>query len=255
MKTADHITTSRNLQHEKAQSPFVKKDGEPLFFSEVQPDVQPFFGSRPAIKDNYFFSSAPVQAKLTIGHPGDKYEKEADAVAGEVVENLAKPESAVKEPQARHSQTAESGSPAPSGAQPAVQPEVEESQEEEIAGKEEEVQRKAVFEDGSDTFDGQDHGKADVHTPAVQLEEVKEGPEEEEGDSEEKEIRRKPIFESDDDSGEENVQPKLAGDAPAVQRKVEEQNNLDEEPSPETPELSAEQPAPESEPAHKKKKE
>jgi hypothetical protein len=38
--------------------------------------------------------SLPVQAKLTIGEPGDKYEQEADRVASQVVEQINSPEAA-----------------------------------------------------------------------------------------------------------------------------------------------------------------
>ena len=41
-----------------------------------------FFGSRPA---PHFFTAAPIQAKLSIGEPGDRYEQEADRVADAVV--------------------------------------------------------------------------------------------------------------------------------------------------------------------------
>ncbi len=40
-------------------------------------------GPLPAIR--HILGSSSVQAKLTIGDPNDKYEKEADRVAGEVV--------------------------------------------------------------------------------------------------------------------------------------------------------------------------
>jgi hypothetical protein len=38
--------------------------------------------------------SLPVQAKLTIGEPGDKYEQEADRVASQVVKQINSPEAA-----------------------------------------------------------------------------------------------------------------------------------------------------------------
>lgn len=47
-------------------------------------NAQHFFGVT-GKKSSNFFSSEPVQAKLSIGQPGDKFEKEADAVADRVV--------------------------------------------------------------------------------------------------------------------------------------------------------------------------
>lgn len=54
-------------------------------------NATPFFGKE---SQNPFFNSAKgsaVQAKLTIGQPNDKYEKEADNVADAVVSKNAKP--------------------------------------------------------------------------------------------------------------------------------------------------------------------
>lgn len=42
-------------------------------------------------------NSAPIQAKLTIGEPNDKYEQEADQVAAEVVQRMDEPESVQRE--------------------------------------------------------------------------------------------------------------------------------------------------------------
>src|SRR5260221_14130065 len=55
---------------------------------EAQKD-QPFFPKAHAREQKPFFPGpgpqAPVQTKLAIGQPGDKYENEADAVAARVV--------------------------------------------------------------------------------------------------------------------------------------------------------------------------
>ncbi|MEA5418552.1 DUF4157 domain-containing protein [Spirulina sp. CCNP1310] len=42
-------------------------------------------------------NSTPIQAKLTIGEPNDKYEQEADRVAAEVVQRMNEPESVQRE--------------------------------------------------------------------------------------------------------------------------------------------------------------
>lgn len=48
---------------------------------------KPFFGSQPA-RSTAFFSPV-IQAKLTMGRPGDPFEREADAVADRVVQRMA----------------------------------------------------------------------------------------------------------------------------------------------------------------------
>ena len=53
-------------------------DRDKPFFSKKHSDRQPFFGPQP-------HSASPVQTKLKVGQPGDKYEQEADAVANRVV--------------------------------------------------------------------------------------------------------------------------------------------------------------------------
>jgi hypothetical protein len=53
--------------------------------SEVQLEKTPFFGAGREAKSSLFFQSPNVQAKLTVGSPGDKYEQQADHVASKVV--------------------------------------------------------------------------------------------------------------------------------------------------------------------------
>lgn len=79
MKTADNKTTAARSAHtqEQTQQPFFQKDGQGDFFSEKTREGQPFFGP------------LAVQSKLTIGQPGDKYEREADSMADKVVQRLA----------------------------------------------------------------------------------------------------------------------------------------------------------------------
>ncbi len=62
---------------EKKEAPFFSKEGKAPFFNNVK--------------------GAPVQAKLTVGQPGDKYEKEADSMADAVVNKTATPEIQQKE--------------------------------------------------------------------------------------------------------------------------------------------------------------
>ncbi len=62
----------------------------------AKPSKPPPFFSVQARRDSAFFSSARVQAKLSIGAPGDAFEREADSMADRVVQRkLAGPVSAV----------------------------------------------------------------------------------------------------------------------------------------------------------------
>jgi outer membrane protein OmpA-like peptidoglycan-associated protein len=50
---------------------------------------KPFFGSRPVSSSSFFSPSPVIQAKLTMGAPGDPFEREADAIADRVVQRMA----------------------------------------------------------------------------------------------------------------------------------------------------------------------
>lgn len=65
-----------NEEAEKKESPFFSKENKAPFFNA---------------------DGGPVQAKLTVGQPGDKYEKEADSMADAVVSNTTKPDIQNKE--------------------------------------------------------------------------------------------------------------------------------------------------------------
>lgn len=131
MKTSETITTSRSRSQQPDQQPFFRKEGNGFLFSEAQPDLQPFFNPtgiplKPALSEGNF----------TIGQPVDKYEQEAGARADQVVKNITKPET----PAGHGPQTAD----------PSIQPEQEESPEEEVMEREEEIRRMPVFESGGD---------------------------------------------------------------------------------------------------------
>ena len=77
----------------QSQTP-TQQEIEPQAFSNNQPsgtkmlEIPNFFGPRtPA-------SAPPIQTKLTIGEPGDRYEQEADRVASQVVKQINSPEAA-----------------------------------------------------------------------------------------------------------------------------------------------------------------
>ncbi len=85
MKTAEQNTTSTTQRRHQQQpgGPFLKKDGEGVFFSEnAYQFLSPFGGKE---YNTPFFSQSNIQAKLTIGQSGDPSEQEADAMADKVV--------------------------------------------------------------------------------------------------------------------------------------------------------------------------
>lgn len=75
---------------EEQQTPFfqTEKAGEASAANDTA-----FFSSRgsDAIQRKPFFNKPNIQPKLKIGQPGDKYEREADSVADQVVQRLAEP--------------------------------------------------------------------------------------------------------------------------------------------------------------------
>jgi hypothetical protein len=87
MKTSLHSRRLRNIhQHEEQQK-------EPFFSRSSEHERRPFFTTRQA------WNVQAVQAQLKIGKPGDRYEQEADRVAGNVVaRNGGSPEVQRQEP-------------------------------------------------------------------------------------------------------------------------------------------------------------
>jgi len=73
MKQVYHSRRHRE-PHQQEKS----RQEQPFFAKTRQKDPSAFFASAPV--------PAPVQTKLAIGQPGDKYEREADAVAARVVD-------------------------------------------------------------------------------------------------------------------------------------------------------------------------
>ena len=95
-----------------------------------------FFGASDRGPQPFFNGSAPdgVQAKLKVGQPGDKYEREADSVADRVVRQINTP--------------GETHADAP-GIQRVSRFEADEQLQERVSGEEEtqnDVQRKPIFE-------------------------------------------------------------------------------------------------------------
>lgn len=79
--------------------PFINKRSEGGFFAQLKESQKPFFNQKgegtffsntKKVKPP-FFSDYPIQTKLAIGQPGDKYEQEADLMADKVVQKLENP--------------------------------------------------------------------------------------------------------------------------------------------------------------------
>lgn len=87
MKVAQHTPAATVA---KKNNPFFQKESEQDFFHQngIRSSIngQPFFSKN---KNQY----SPIQTKLTIGQPGDIYEKEADSMADKVVQRLSEPDS------------------------------------------------------------------------------------------------------------------------------------------------------------------
>ncbi|MBY5956702.1 DUF4157 domain-containing protein [Membranicola marinus] len=125
-KTKTSSSAHKSIQ--KKRQPFFQKEGQDSFFSKSHETT------------SSFFHSTPVQTKLTIGRPNDKYEVEADAMADKVVQRLDHPGMVQTKPAPSKILT------------PPVQrkcstcEEEEKVQKEEDESHEEEIQRKAIFE-------------------------------------------------------------------------------------------------------------
>lgn len=87
MKSAQKNTPAANIQ-QKANTPFFQAKE-----SEATANERTFFTKNDQAKPSFLHRSPSptIQAKLTIGQPGDKYEREADAVADRVVSNKSVP--------------------------------------------------------------------------------------------------------------------------------------------------------------------
>lgn len=126
---------------------------------------QPFFGGREGAApvsdvENQFFAPAAalgIQTKLTIGAPDDPLEREADAVADQVVQRLAENSSAAVEPPAAAAQNLEA-KPIQRLPISTIQRKCDHCEQEEKMGKGEEeeqlvqekIQRKPIFESAGD---------------------------------------------------------------------------------------------------------
>ena len=89
MKTAESKPAAK--QAAKTEQPFFRKGGG-MFVNETANEHGSFFSSG----RNSFshIQHKPIQAKLTIGRPNDKYEQEADHVADKVVQRWSKDDAA-----------------------------------------------------------------------------------------------------------------------------------------------------------------
>ncbi len=167
MKAAESksSTTSQTLQskNEEQHTPFFDKEGASGLLSNSQ---QPFF-SKNGGSNKPFFGITGIQTKLTIGQPGDKYEKEADSMADQVVQRLAENNDSKDQPVQKKSASIQRKPIFESEAEPNIQAktisgqslnstmiqpkcadceEEEKLQKKEESGKEEQLQMKPIFE-------------------------------------------------------------------------------------------------------------
>lgn len=139
MKATDHKSTTSKPRQSAGKSFFGKEEGRSAFFGEKDTTKEPFF----------------VQRKLTIGKPDDHYEKQADAVADQVVQRMSQPASvqAKAAPPAGVSTIASGHVPSAASGADALQKKEQEGKEEEISGEEKKVQRKPIFDSMADPPD------------------------------------------------------------------------------------------------------
>src|SRR5947209_4394667 len=84
MKSAEP-KKSTATNHSKDNSPFFEKGVHSFFSGEAIQKKPAFFSAQKSSE------TSPIQAKLTVGQPGDRFEKEADNMADKVVQRLSEP--------------------------------------------------------------------------------------------------------------------------------------------------------------------
>ena len=199
MHVAEVKTSSTaNKSVQTKRQPFFSKNGQDGFFSKSAENTSSFFGTN------------PIQTKLSIGRPNDKYEVEADAMADKVVRRL---------------NTSENNNLSQShvGSQGAIQSKCAECEKEDKLQKMEEplaseitsIRRKPIFESDGELPGGDVQTKS-LGMPAVQTkctsceDEEKLQKKEEEAIGEERKIQQKSNLGSNPlppDKG--NIQTKL----------------------------------------------
>ncbi|NJM14548.1 MAG: DUF4157 domain-containing protein [Bacteroidales bacterium] len=184
-------TQTKAAANSHARNPFFSKGQGEGFFTQS------------AVAEPAFFGDMPVQAKLSIGKPGDKYEQEADSVADKVVQKLSMPESPGmlpgQEPKVQTKPGISTLQPKCStcGTEEKMQPKEEDA---EIQSKESDIQKKPIFESQEKSM--QDNTlQTRLNTPSIQTQ-ANASPEiqEEDPEAQEKEIGidKKPVLGSAD---------------------------------------------------------
>ncbi|MEC5143312.1 DUF4157 domain-containing protein [Chitinophaga sp. 212800010-3] len=187
MKTKTATATPAAPQ--RSSRPFFRKGADGMFSQETTPFFSP--------------TSGILQTKLTVGQPGDKFEREADAMADKVVHRLAMPETTPATAGNLDVQTKCSSC------------EKEEKQlQQKEKPEEEQVQRKPIFES---------EASPDVQAKCATCEAEEKQLQKKELPEEKEQAQRKPIFESE---ANPDVQTKCAAceEEEKVQRK---ENNTD----------------------------
>lgn len=241
MKTAEAKSSPLVVQR-KAASSFFNKEGNSFFTPEHKNTPKPFFTDQSNGRASMPVSG--VQAKLNIGKPNDKYEKEADTMADQVVQRLAQPKTISKKEQALQAKPVEgvvSTSVVQSKCAACEKEEKLHKKEKDDDKEIKKVQRKPIFESESEStvqkkadshenktgISSQHLTKAAVPVQAIaspgkapvsiqpkcnacEQEEKLQMKEEENADEGRKKIFRKPVFESNAEppDDEENIQRK-----------------------------------------------
>ncbi|MBK8565141.1 MAG: DUF4157 domain-containing protein [Saprospiraceae bacterium] len=220
---AKHTTTTSHSDHSGQGQPFFqKKEAE----GHDAPERQSFFGgSEKQAERNPFFHKPsgppPIQTKLAIGKPGDKYEQEADRMADRVVRG-----------------TVDGGRQTADGGQSSVQAKCadceaeeklqkKEGEEEEMLQSKEDVQLKAIFESNEEAPALQSKPMA---APFVQAkcdscgeEEKLQQKEEEETQGNELDVEMKPVFEGGALPPDDNTVQAKSDSEPAASPDLESQ--------------------------------
>ncbi|HEY2721158.1 MAG TPA: DUF4157 domain-containing protein, partial [Chitinophagaceae bacterium] len=199
----------------KSKTPFFSKEGSNGLFSKSQDET--FFNKR----DN---SSLLIQRKLTIGPASDKYEQEADATAGKVVQKLSENKPYLPN-QNGNSIQAKFNTPITPTITPVQKPQTKiadaqpeeklQKKDEEKEAPKEKLQKKPIFESNAEPPD--DNEEKNIQRKCAECEkeekiQKKDGGTEHGKDKPDGTLQRKPIFESNADPSEKekSIQRKSA---------------------------------------------
>ncbi len=216
MKTAEAKPTAK--QAAKTEQPFFNKGSYSMPSSDRVNERGYFLSAK---QNPFFANNKPIQTKLTIGSPNDKYEREADHVADKVVQRLSKNEtkpSLINSGVLTKTVQPKTISPVAS-ITPMVQPKCAHcEQEEKLQKKEEEketeakhgkIQKKPIFDSNAEPPPDEDKRIQRKCAECEKEEKLQKKESDNAAGIVNRQIQRKPIFESNN-KAEEQVQRKCA---------------------------------------------